>query len=305
MTRNAFLQIGLVAALCACLWLPCSLHAQDKRITIGGKNFTEQYILPELAKFLLEKEGFDVQLRTGVGTAIARQSLENKQIDMYFEYTGTAYTVFYNEDDLAIMTDPVKVYDWVKEADAKKGLVWLDPVDFNNTYTIMMRREDSERLGVKSITDFGRHVETRPEDITFALEAEFWERPDGFRALMELYDFRMPVRAVKRMDMGLTYLALRNNQVTSAMGFATDGRIAAFDLVNLEDDKNFFPVYNPAPVIRKEVLDNHPEIREILKTLANKLDTDTMQRLNAEVDVEHKSVTSVVEAWLREVNLLK
>ncbi|HDQ40621.1 MAG TPA: glycine betaine ABC transporter substrate-binding protein [Desulfonatronum sp.] len=304
MQKKVSCCVVAIALVCACLLVPDSLLAQDKKITIGGKNFTEQYILPELAKLLLEKHGFDVELRTGVGTAIARQSLENKQIDMYFEYTGTAYTVFYNQEDIAIMTDPVKVYEWVKEADAEKGLVWLDPVDFNNTYTIMMRKEDSEQLGVKSISDFGRHVEKKPDDITFALEAEFWERPDGFRALMELYEFQMPVRAVKRMDMGLTYLALRNNQVTSAMGFATDGRIAAFDLVNLDDDKNFFPVYNPAPVVRKEVLDKHPEIREILKPLAENLDTDSMQRLNADVDVEHKDVTSVAKQWLKDKKLL-
>ncbi len=278
--------------------------AQDKRITIGGKNFTEQYLLPELAKMLLEERGYTVNLRTGVGTAIARQSLETGQIDMYYEYTGTAYTVFYNQDDTDIMTNPGKVYDWVKENDAKKGLIWLEPVEFNNTYTLMMRREDSERLGVKSISDFGEFVEKNPDEITFALEAEFWERPDGFRALMDIYGFRMPVRAVKRMDMGLTYMALRNDQVTSAMGFATDGRIAAFDLVNLEDDKNFFPVYNPAVVIREEVLNKHPEIRDILRPLGEKLDTDSMQRLNAEVDVEHRDVTTVAREWLQEQGLL-
>lgn len=304
MTRHVRMTTAGVILVAVCLMFIGGAAAQEKTITIGGKNFTEQYLLAELARLLLEKEGFNVTLRTGVGTAIARQSLESRQIDMYFEYTGTAYTVFYQQEDAAIMTDPRKVYDWVKARDAQKGLVWLEPVQFNNTYTIMMRRVDAEGYGIKSITDFGRHVEKNPKDITFALEAEFWERPDGFRALMQLYEFRMPVRAVKRMDMGLTYLALRNGQVASAMGFATDGRIAAFDLVNLEDDKSFFPVYNPAPVIRKAVLEAHPEIRVILKPLAEKLDTDSMRRLNAEVDVEHKDVGRVAEGWLKKAQLL-
>jgi len=304
MVKKSYLVSGAVIVLILTLFFAGSSLAQDKRITIGGKNFTEQYLLPELAKLLLEEEGFNVNLRTGVGTAIARQSLETGQIDMYYEYTGTAYTVFYQEEDPEVMTDPQKVYEWVKEKDAEKGLIWLEPVEFNNTYTLMMRREDSERLGVITISDFGQFVEENPDEITFALEAEFWERPDGFRALMDLYGFRMPVRAVKRMDMGLTYLALRNDQVTSAMGFATDGRIAAFDLVNLEDDKNFFPVYNPAVVIRKEVLDSHPEIRDILRPLGEKLDTDAMQMLNAEVDVEHRDVTTVAREWLQEQGLL-
>lgn len=304
MKKQFNMMLAAVFAVVFSLSFAGSGLTQEKAITIGGKNFTEQYLLAELGKLLLENHGYDVTLRTGVGTAIARQSLEAEQIDMYFEYTGTAYTVFYQQDDPAVMTDPQKVYEWVKREDAKKGLIWLEPVQFNNTYTIMMRQEDAEELGISSISDFGRHVEQHPKDITFALEAEFWERPDGFRALMELYDFTMPVQAIKRMDMGLTYLALRNDQVTSAMGFATDGRIVAFDLVNLKDDKNFFPVYNPAPVIRQELLDQHPEIRDILSPLAAKLDTDTMQRLNAEVDVEHKDVTAAAEGWLKEAGLL-
>ncbi|MFP4237450.1 MAG: glycine betaine ABC transporter substrate-binding protein [Desulfonatronovibrio sp.] len=304
MVKKSYLFSGAVIVFVLFLFYAGSTLAQDKEITIGGKNFTEQYLLPELAKLLLEEEGFEVELRTGVGTSIARQSLETGQIDMYYEYTGTAYTVFYNEEDSEIMTDPQKVYEWVKEKDAQKGLIWLESIEFNNTYTLMMRREDSERLGIETISEFGEFVEENPDEITFALEAEFWERPDGFKELMKLYNFRMPVQAVKRMDMGLTYMALRKDQVTSAMGYSTDGRIAAFDLVNLEDDKNFFPVYNPAPVIREEVLEKYPEIRDILEPLAEKLDTQAMQALNAEVDVEHKDVTAAARDWLQENGLL-
>lgn len=304
MVNKSCLFSGVICVFAVLLMFAGISLAQDKEITIGGKNFTEQYLLPELAKLLLEDQGYEVEMRTGVGTSIARQSLETGQIDMYYEYTGTAYTVFYDQEDPEIMTDPEKVYEWVKKKDAQKGLIWLEPVEFNNTYTLMMRKEDAEKYGIKSISDFGKFVQENPDEITFALEAEFWERPDGFKALMELYDFRMPVQAIKRMDMGLTYLALKNDQVTSAMGFATDGRIAAFDLVNLEDDKNFFPVYNPAPVIREDVLEQYPEIRDILKPLAENLDTETMQALNAEVDVEQRDVTTVAREWLQTNGLL-
>lgn len=303
---GTFFYRNLTAVLLAVCFIFTAegILAQDKTITVGGKNFTEQYILAEMAKLLLEKEGFTVDMRTGVGTAIARQSLETGQIDIYFEYTGSAYTVFYKGEDDGIMTDPQKVYEWVKSKDAEKGLVWLKPVTFNNTYTIMMRSEDSKKLGVKSISDFGRYANKNPQDIIFALEAEFWERPDGLKALMKVYDFKLPVQAIKRMDMGLTYLALRNGQVTAAMGFATDGRIPAFDLVNLEDDKNFFPVYNPAPVVRQEILDKYKEIPNIFEPLAEKLNTEAIQQLNAEVDVEHKDVGIVAEEWLKKSGLL-
>ena len=113
----------------------------EKSITVGGKNFTEQYILPEIAEILLEENGFNVTLKTGVGSTVARQSLESKQIDMYYEYTGTAYTVYHKQSDKDVMTNQEQCYQWVKDADSKKGLVWLDKVKFNNTYTLMMRKD--------------------------------------------------------------------------------------------------------------------------------------------------------------------
>ena len=126
--------------------------AGEKGLIVGGKNFTEQLLLPELAGILLGQEGFDVTLKTGVGSVIARKSLENAQFDLYYEYTGTAYTLYYKQNDTEIMTVPEKVYDWVKKADSKKGLVWLDPVRFNNTYTLMMRKTEAEKLGIKTVS---------------------------------------------------------------------------------------------------------------------------------------------------------
>jgi osmoprotectant transport system substrate-binding protein len=228
--------------------------AAEEEITIGGKNFTEQYILPELAKILLEKNGFDVDLKTGVGSTVVRQSLENDQIDFYYEYTGTAYTVYYKQSDRDVMTDEDRCYEWVKEADAKEGLVWLDRVEFNNTYTLMMREKQAQKLGIASISDLSRYLKDHPGELVIGVNAEFWERPDGFKPLMKLYGFQVPYDKVKKMDSGLVYMALKEKQVDVSMGFATDGRIAAFGFVNLVDDKSYFPIYNPAPVVRAQVL---------------------------------------------------
>ncbi len=271
---------------------------EEKEITIGGKNFTEQYILPELAKILLEKKGFDVKLKTGVGSAIIRQSLEKGQIDFYYEYTGTAYTVFHKQKDRDIMTHRDKCYQWVKQADSKKGLIWLDIVRFNNTYTLMMRRAMSQKLGIDSISDLSLFINNNPEKIVIGVNAEFWERPDGFKPLMKLYGFKIPYDKVKKMDSGLVYQALKEGLVDVSMGFATDGRIAAFGFVNLKDDKSYFPIYNPAPVIRKEVLEKYPEIRNILIPIAENLTTEEMQELNAAVDIEHKEIHEVAREWL-------
>ena len=285
--------------------LPGTSSAEEKKIVIGGKNFTEQYILPELAKDVLEKNGFDVDLKTGVGSVVARQSLENGQIDMYYEYTGTAYTVYYKQDDRAIMTDPQKVYQWVKDADAKKGLIWLQPVKFNNTYTLMMRKKQAEKLGIKTISDLSKYVNEHPDKLVIGVNAEFWERPDGLKPLMKYYDFKIPYDKIKKMDSGLVYKALKDKNVDVSMGFATDGRIAAFDFVTLQDNKSYFPDYSPAPVVRKEILEKYPNLPEILKPIAENLTTEQMQKLNAAVDVDHKDVSVVAKEWLEGQGLLK
>jgi osmoprotectant transport system substrate-binding protein len=299
------LKLVFPAILILAVLLPGSVFAKDKSLIVGGKNFTEQLLLPELAGILLEQAGFDVTLKTGVGTVIARKSLENAQTDLYYEYTGTAYTLFYKQKDTAIMTVPDKVYDWVKKADSEKGLVWLEPVKFNNTYTLMMRKVEAEKLGIKSISDLGAYVSKNQDNLIFALDSEFWERPDGFKALMKTYKFSLPFKQVKKMSIGLTYQALKKGLVNSAMGFATDGRIAAFGFVNLGDDKFFFPVYNPVPVIRKGILDKYPEIESILKPIAKNLTTEEMQQLNKAVDVDHKQVHDVAMDWLKTKNLIK
>ena len=300
---HMFIRTSSVLFLCflaACLPASSPAGGQDQRLslTVGGKNFTEQYLLSDMVKQLLEKNGFNVKLRTGIGTAIARQALVAGQIDLYYEYTGTAYTVFFKQTNPDIMNDPIKIYQWVRKHDAKNGLVWLDPVNFNNTYTIMMSGPHAHRLGIDTVSDFAEKIRENPRRFTIALAAEFWERPDGFKKLMNVYEFRLPISNIRKMDMGLTYMALKEGEVDAAMGFATDGRVSAFGLVNLEDDKRFFPAYNPAPVIRESTLNDHPQIRAILLPLAKKLTTEEMRSLNAAVDVDHRTVHKVVREWL-------
>ena len=282
-----------------------SAASAEKKIVLGGKNFTEQYILSEAAGILLEKNGFNVEMRNGVGSTVARQSLENGQIDLYYEYTGTAYTIYHKQNDKGIMTDREKCYDWVKNADAAKGLLWLDPVMFNNTYTLLMRKIQAEKLGIKSISDLGKFINKNSKKLVIGVGAEFWERPDGFKPLMKLYGFTIPYSNLKKMDDGLVYKALKDKQVDVSMGFATDGRISSFGFVVLKDDKAYFPVYNPVPVVRRPVLDKYPEIRSILRPLSEKLTTMEMQHLNALVDIEHRELREVVEEWLKDKGIFE
>lgn len=302
---KSLMKVVIVLTVSACLLAPGQFGmAKEKKITVGGKNFTEQYLLPELAKALLEKNGFQVDLKSGLPTNMARKAVLTGEIDFYYEYTGTAYTVFYKQDNPEIMNNPQSVYRWVEENDEKKDLIWLDPVKLNNTYTLMMRRQQAHKRGISSISDLAAYAGRHPKDLTIGIGTEFWNRPDGFKKLAKIYGLNIPFENIKKMSLGLAYQALKDGQVDVGMGFATDGRIAAFGFVNLEDNKQFFPVYNPAPVVRKEVFEKYPEIQNILKPLAEKLDTSAMQSMNKAVDVEHKSEADVARAWLKEEGLL-
>ncbi len=276
--------------------------AQDKKLILGGKNFTEQYILPEMAKILLEKQGFEVTLKTGVGSTVLRQALKNGQVDLCFEYTGSAYTVYLKQKDRTIMTDPEKVFQYVKEADVKTGLVWLPPFELNNTYTLIMPENQAQELKISTISDLAAYVKKHPNNLIFGVNAEFLRRPDGFKTLMKFYGFRVPTQNLKQMSTGLTYTALKEEKIQVSVGFSTDGRIAAFNFVNLEDDKKFFPFYNVAPVVRKKLLNKYPEIIEILKPM-RQLTTEEMRELNKAVDVDKKPVHEVASAWLKSKGL--
>ncbi|VVS91269.1 glycine betaine ABC transporter substrate-binding protein [Desulfoluna spongiiphila] len=299
--KRAFLRL----ALAACLTLAFTTQAMAaKEIVLGGKNYTEQYLLTELAKQILESKGFQVTVKNGVSTSIARQSLENGLTDLYFEYTGTAYTVYHKGTDPEVINNSQKSYDYCKTKDAEKGLIWLKKTSFNNTYTLMMRADEAAAANIKTISDLGDRYKKDSKAYTLAVGTEFWERPDGIKKMMKVYGFRISGSRIKKMDVGITYLALKNKQVDVAMGYSTDGRIAAFNLINLDDDMHFFPVYNPAPVVRKDVLTKYPEIETLLAPLTDKLTADQMQTLNAKVDVDHQSVTDTASAWLKANNLL-
>ena len=295
--------IGLLTAL-AVILAAGTASAADKQLVIGSKNFTEQRILSEIMIQLLEKNGFATVDKTGLGgTLVARTALENGQIDTYMEYTGTALVTMLKEKK--VITDPAACYDFVKKADLERnGLVWMPMMPFNNTYCLMMRGDDAAAKGIKSLSDLSAYVKAHPDTIRFGTNEEFYARPDGYKPLQKKYDFKFPRDKIIKMTPGLLYKALKEGDVDVAMGFATDGRIKGFGLVVLEDDLKYFPVYNPAPVFKKEVADKYPQLESIFAALAKKLDTETMTALNYAVDGEHKAVKEVVTQWLKEAGLI-
>lgn len=274
--------------------------ANAATIVVGGKNFTEQQIMAEMTSQLLTAKGFTVDKRAGLGTAPLRQAQESGQVDVYWEYTGTSLITFNKVTD---KLDADQTYAKVKELDAAKGLVWLNPSKANNTYGLAMRADDAKAKGITSISDLAAKIKGGTS-LKFGSNAEFYARPDGLKPMEEAYGFSFSRDNIVRMDTGLVYQALKDSQVDVGLIFTTDGRIPAFNFVVLKDDKGYFPTYAMTPVIRKAVLDANPKLADILNGLSAKLDDKVMATLNASVDVDKKSIEDVAKDFLKGQGLI-
>src|SRR5437773_950072 len=270
--------------------------AVAQTIVVGGKAFTEQQIMTAMTVALLKAKGFTPERKAGMGSAAVRSALENGQVDVYWEYTGTGLGVFNKITDK--FNSAEEAYRKIKEVDAAKGIVWLNMPAVNNTYGFAMNRDDAQKRGIVTMSDLAKAIKGGAK-LTFASNAEFYARPDGLPGWQTAYGFEFDRDSVKRMDTGLTYSALKERQVDVAVVFATDGRIPAFNFVVLKDDKNYAAPYNMTPVVRKEALDKNPRLADLLNSISAKLNDDTMAKLNASVDVEKKTPEEVAEGFLK------
>jgi len=297
--------LSFVVILCF-LAVPFHVIAADP-VNVASKGFTEQVILGKIMVQLLKDRGIPVKDRTSLGgTNVNREALEQGQIDVYMEYTGTAWFNFFKKKET--VRDSMGLYEKVKAIDAKNDLVWLAPAKFNNTYAIVMQAKQADELGIDSLSDWAAWIKKNPGKMTVATNAEFYSRADGFKGMMEFYGLTfgkdIPDANVKKMETPLCKKAVRDNQAMCGMAFATDGEINAYKQKVLVDDKGFFPIYNPAPVIRKSVLEQNPEVKYILDEIGPSLDTGTMTRLNYRVNVNGEKPASVAKSWLRGVGLV-
>ncbi len=286
--------VGAVAAV----GIAASAHAAT--IVVGGKNFTEQLLLSEMTAQLLKANGFDVEKRDGMGSQVVRDAQVNGQVDVYWEYTGTSLVTYNKVSERMNAED---TYKKVKELDAKVGLTWLNPSKANDTYALAVRASDSKTDSLKTLSDLAKSYNDG-KGLIMAVNAEFPKRPDGLPGLEKEYGFKTTRADLKAMDSGLTYQALKEDQVDIALVFATDGRIKAFDFRVLKDDKEFFPNYAIAPVVRTEVLKANPGLEKPLNDLSAKLTDAVMQRLNAEVDVDKKPIEEVASGFLSDEGMM-
>jgi glycine betaine/choline ABC-type transport system substrate-binding protein len=284
--RAAFLYfITAVALLTGC--------GPRNHIVVGSKNFTEQLILGEIIAQHIEArmhQPVERKLDLG-GTLLAHQALLSGDIDMYPEYTGTAFT---NVLKRSGVTDPAVVLEQVR-AEYSSGfhLDWLDPLGFNNSFAMSVRGEDARGRHLKTLSD----AAADPAGFVLGAGYEFLTRPDAYGALNRAYAIKWNA-APKSMDLGLLYQALEQKQVSMAAGNTTDGLLNKLDVTVLEDDKHVFPPYQACIVIRQQALAAHPDLKAILSELSGKISDADMRSMNYAVDGQHRPARDVATDFL-------
>jgi glycine betaine/choline ABC-type transport system substrate-binding protein len=279
------------------LWLAAAVLLSGcggrDRIVVGAKNFTESDLLAEIVAQQIERRaGLPVERRLHLGgTFVCHQAITAGQLDLYVEYTGTAFTAILKQPPL---TDPDSVFRFVAaEYLPRFHLQWTAPFGFNNTFAILVRRGDAERHGLRAISDLARVAPRWKAGFGY----EFLERADGFAGLARTYGLKFSAPPTA-MDLGLTYRALADGNVDVIAGNSTDGQIEALHLVALADDRHYFPPYQAAPVVRAATLERYPALAAALAELGGRISDDEMRRLNALADVEHRDIREIARDWL-------
>jgi glycine betaine/choline ABC-type transport system substrate-binding protein len=264
------------------------LPGAGQRIVVGSKDFTESIILAEILAQMLEKDGFDVVRKFELGGDLPHRSLLSDQIDVYPEYTGTAYTAILRNKPIA---DPKAVLERTRaEYKDKFGLVVGPPLGFANDYAILIRGDEARRNNLKTISD----VVPISRNWQAGFGQDFMSREDGYPGLSKTYGFDF-ARQPREMELSLTYIALRSGELDIIAGNSTDGLISALDLFQLEDDKRYFPPYQAVFVARGAIAET---LQVVFDQLAGKISTDEMRRMNHEVDGKKRPPRDVAAEWV-------
>lgn len=291
--------IAVLAAILAIASLLAACGSPAKPVRVGSKDFTEEFIVGNMYALLLEANGIPVERKLNLGgTPILQQALVSDQVDVYPEYTGTGLLTVLK---LPTNTNASQVYNTVRDEYKKQfNLAWLTPAPMNNTQALAMKKDVAAKFGIKTISDMA----AKASELTMIGPPEFEQREDGLPGIQKAYgDFKL--KKYLAVDPGLRYEGLVNGQADVTVAFGTDGQIAAYDLLVLQDDKGLFPPYQIAPVVRQQALDANPKITEILNKLAPLLTDAEMQRLNFEVDGKKREPADVAKEFLQQKGLIK
>jgi glycine betaine/choline ABC-type transport system substrate-binding protein len=280
-----------IAILCGLCLTACSA-SNEKRIVVGSKNFTEQVILGELIAQQIEaKTNLKVERRLNLGgTFVCHQGITAGELDIYPEYTGTAFTAILKNKPIH---NAQAVYQKVQQDYRQRfQLEWTEPLGFNNTFAIIIRGQDARKLKLKTLSQAAQYTPQWRAGFGY----EFAERADGFPGLAKTYNLRF-AQTPLTMDLGLLYRALTDQQVDLVAGNSTDALISSLDLAILQDDKGYFPPYEAAPVVRQQILEKYPALRQPLQALGGKISEAEMQKLNYQIDGKKQDVKQVVQAF--------
>src|SRR5256712_9392034 len=286
--RRSLFALLLLSAVCSSSCRPL----RPSKITIGSKFFTEQVVLAEfLAQHIEAKTGIPVIRKTNLGgTLLVHKALLAGELDLYVEYTGTALTAVLNESPQG---DSAAVCNRVKQLYADRfHLEVTEPLGFENTFAMVIRGDDAQRLHLQKISDIAPLAPKWRAGVGY----EFLERPDGFHGWSDRYSLHF-AESPKVMDLGLIYRALVDHQVDIVAGNSTDGLIDSLALVALADDRHYFPPYDAVPIVRQSTLARFPQLRPALADFAGKLSASDIRRLNYAVDARHEDAATVVRAF--------
>lgn len=291
--------IIVMVALLLLLAIGCS--AGDSKgsdlVRITHKNYTEQRLTGQLLSVYLESKGFETTVDELAGTMLCFNALKNENVDVYAEFTGSAYGAVLHQTEIL---GTQETYDYVKkECEEQFGITWLKPLGWNNTYVMSVKPETQEKYGLKTLSD----LTAVSGELILGTDTEFPNRQDGLIGLKEAYE-GLAFKEVKSMDQGLTYGALNNDEIDVNTSYSTDGRIAKYGFVNLEDDKNFFPPYYVTPIIRMDYAEANPEVIKALEELGGHWNEEEMQKYNLSVD-EGADARDVATQMLKDKGLIE
>ena len=285
-----FAVVALLVALGVAFWQFSKSSATANRVVVGSKDFTESALLAEILAQMLEARGVTVERRFELGGNLPHEAMVSGTLDLYPEYTGTSYTAILRH---APITDPRAVYEQVKREYADNFKVEVSsPLGFENTFAILVRGNDARQLNLKTISD----AAPQTPKWRAGFGQDFMSRADGYPGFSKVYNLNFA--EVREMDLSLTYIALSSRQVDLIAGNSTEGRIAQLDLVQLADDRRYFPPYEAVYLIRQDTLARTPQLREAIARLANAISTEEMRQLNYEIDGNKRDPKEVVRTWL-------
>ena len=271
-------------------------------LVIGGKPWTEQYILPHiLGQYIEANSEYTVEYEDGLGeVAILTPALEQGDIDMYVEYTGTGMKDVLKEESVPGQSSEEVLEIVRKGYEETLGATWLEPLGFENGYTLAFSKDKG--YDAETYSDLAEI--SKSESMRFGAPHPFYERQgDGFEDLVATYPFEFS--ATESFDPAIMYEAVNSGEVDVIPAFTTDSRIGLFDLETTEDDQSFFPKYDAVPVVRMETLEEYPELEEVLSGLAGQISEEEMLAMNARVDVDQDQASDVAREFLIEKGLIE